>query len=1114
MRPTLPGIGLFSEAEFIRQTLRQIATGNFHAARFFLCCLRFERGRALMESLIESRSPDIFVQTQQIRTGVELRWMEMQLFCALDDGMPLFPMIVASTVDAELAQLNYKPFKQIVSALADVEKRPGDLKRIADFVRKFLKFMKESRVLANVLLSKCQQYFSKIPIEQLYKEHLFDAFNLLPSIDPMMVTGLDFEYTKAKDMEVLFQIPAIVRRSEIADHIQNQIMAKHFWPDCTPYESEREIRSLVDTTILSSVHFIDRIRKLSKHFFDSDNFPNAYKAASQPPFQGIGLWIFVSHAAKHFARDFHEFSSALANVQEPPSAISDLIQRFKNDERFYAQMRAITGQIFTSEDLGSRSVPAYLLQFLTAADAGPFYDFHNNALFCISDRDRIQDSDFAWSYFATDAMLRMLAAPEIEMEALEHMESYVRNVRNTVAKRGIVADLFSLIFLEVDGRFMCKRSKAEVLITSLIGLSDDKELVRCGIDGHLHLQLAHVCRPGEDLRDAFIPVQALLYNALRSEQWERVDVIASISPRDAPFIRVFKSVRNFAQKKFLDRSSDHLALCEISLCFAYQKTLVEARDLPDEAVEVLTRRQKAKSENHIKCIKTLKKVYLNPIIAKFTKMSATQWDLPTLAKNVPVLRLLSSFSSYLDRLVPLVLTARLVENVAAALKMNPYQRLHGLLRAGKMTEAEDMAVLLQQDLREIVLMDGSYSTDVIRRFMPDHPVVILASMLTARGVQVGDELEPETVCGRLYYKRLPQGSRAAETVAAAAQDRLIGFTTKLDLPDPESLPAVRFGTALDGFGEDAILRGIEALLAQPTANAVTIAELSFSVDRSVFSELLMRRAENGNIEALAAIAANAAVDGHIFDRLEFLAQVSSEDRIAPFPLAECLKRLFLWKRFQKGSRFLALFENVCDCVTALVECIRGSDDKLGVYHRAGRLKVRVLDALGISEADLSNVHLEAIPRAWWSPSASAERMLSDHIGDDPDTVVSILGKFPQFDLDSGFLNFVLTILDQPISQLIAAIGQFLPVCRNVSRFLGHLSPHLEKKVDALSIVDAEGEEAALSGLIGLDNLLRRSESSTFSRRVSVLRAIVEHRPQTVYGLSYRVAHPGDRLYDL
>ena len=65
--------------------------------------------------------------------------------------------------------------------------------------------------------------------------------------------------------------------------------------------------------------------------------------------------------------------------------------------------------------------------------------------------------------------------------------------------------------------------------------------------------------------------------------------------------------------------------------------------------------------------------------------------------------------------------------------MTIYQNLKKLLREEKMKEAENLAVMLEQDLLGQVLHDVGYPPGVIRSLTPDFPLVGVASVIASSG---------------------------------------------------------------------------------------------------------------------------------------------------------------------------------------------------------------------------------------------------------------------------------------------------------------------------------------------------------------------------------------------
>jgi hypothetical protein len=213
----------------------------------------------------------------------------------------------------------------------------------------------------------------------------------------------------------------------------------------------------------------------------------------------------------------------------------------------------------------------------------PFLDFSTTPLFCISDDDRATDSDFVWCFFAIDTIIRIIETPSLDIGLVEELENLIRRVDDQNVKEAIVIDLFSLVFLRTD-HFICDLEKAEMLVTSLMSFSTQKEFVRCGVESHLHLQLAKLVAQGKTLDNAFTPVCILLCESLKGRDWQKVDFIASVSPRDAPFVRAFRTVQEFRAKGTVDAAStDKLALNEIALYFPNQKSLIDKTYFKAEA---------------------------------------------------------------------------------------------------------------------------------------------------------------------------------------------------------------------------------------------------------------------------------------------------------------------------------------------------------------------------------------------------------------------------------------------------------------------------------------------------------------------------------------------------
>jgi hypothetical protein len=85
--------------------------------------------------------------------------------------------------------------------------------------------------------------------------------------------------------------------------------------------------------------------------------------------------------------------------------------------------------------------------------------------------------------------------------------------------------------------------------------------------------------------------------------------------------------------------------------------------------------------------------------------------------------------------------------------MNPYQQIVMLLREEKVAAAEGLAALVQRDLAELVLLDGSYSLSVVLQVARGLPLVAIASVLcSAPSAEPPGVIAPKSVCANLLHR--------------------------------------------------------------------------------------------------------------------------------------------------------------------------------------------------------------------------------------------------------------------------------------------------------------------------------------------------------------------------
>jgi hypothetical protein len=241
--------------------------------------------------------------------------------------------------------------------------------------------------------------------------------------------------------------------------------------------------------------------------------------------------------------------------------------------------------------------------------------------------------------------------------------------------------------------------------------------------------------------------------------------MASESDADKAFVNIFKAVNTFRETGRIE-STDPLAVLELALSFEHKDKFPEiaTEGFAEEVCRVLSSRQSIVTKNHLKCPKVLRASYLGQVLKKFKRMGGTEWLVPTLPEQYSYLRLLHSFASYLDKLIPVLLSGDQGsgKRVSDVLAMTPYQNLKQLLNEEKMQEAEELAGMLQQDLLHMVLEDGSYPPGVVRYLTKDFPIVGVTSVLVSQVKCDENLVTVPSACQTLFEKRIMDDLDAAD----------------------------------------------------------------------------------------------------------------------------------------------------------------------------------------------------------------------------------------------------------------------------------------------------------------------------------------------------------------
>jgi hypothetical protein len=1097
--------------------IEHLCIGNFSLARFFFKILPSALADEILDAFLTSSPPSIFIPNSQVRSAVRLAWAAHQIRVSLceEDDRTFSAVDSDFTFDQEGSVMRTKYATALRNAMSEFDRNPQDEARLLQLGAAFMTCLAKCRPLAAVFLPQYESFFAECPTDSLLSAFKYPVFELFSSPDNINFASVSFSYSNVKEYQDLFQIPLGYERPELFAYVQSRVFAGHFYPDSPPYESDRVIRSLAGTAVLSCRHFVDLLRTTSLKDYKAGNYAAAYRNADGG-FDSIGMWIFLAHACNEFEEKFPLFNASLPEIGDTSKSIAaDFIQRHRNDVEFFSMLRRFAGQILTKDDLVAKSVPSYLVQFLVQGNTAPFDEFYRLRLFCLTDADRGRDCDFVYSYFALDAMLGYLGQASINMDDADRLEGFVQNVQSIPVRRAIVMDIFSLIFLQKDERYLCPIKTADLVLTSILNYAEDPRFVAHARAGVLHLQLAKMFASGDGLEQALTPRDRLLLSSLEQRDWEIAKSIAANNPSDQPLVSLFRAVENFRETEKVDFGAvGPLTAAEIALSFAHPEGIPEIplTDLSQYISRAVAGRRQRGRKDPMKSLRVLKYMYRNSLLKKFKSLGATVWEVPSLPPAYKGLVLLYSFCQYLDKLVPVLLKAGerdMVRKVADVLAMTPYQNLKQLLREEKMREAEELAIMLQQDLLDLVLHDGGYPPAVTRYLTAEFPVVGVASVIVSSVKCPENLVQRESACRRLFAIRMDEQANVAERGARAAF--VGGQKPGIATDSWERRRETSFALRPEGLAEADTIRIIDGLFREREVNIDAVVELSFCVSSDRFSKLLFDSASNANIKAIGRIIQRCAIDGKTFDALNLLVNLD-RDGVSPFPVTVAVRTIIGKKWFDRAAAIVRAFDDICDFFPVLIDCLRSAQDKLAVYRLSERLRPRLLRELGVKEIELGNVFLDAIPPEWRTSGQSPEQTVAAHLQNDLDKCVEVLRQFDSIDVDAAFVTTLRGL--SKTEEIVARVTQFLPTCRSPDALADAIAPLFERQISRLVVVDLVSEDAAVATISDVAALWSHFQPTEFARRIDVLRAIADRRPYAVHKLSYAFTGFGAELLPL
>jgi hypothetical protein len=769
-------------------------------------------------------------------------------------------------------------------------------------------------------------------------------------IDALNIVGVDFDRVSLnndKEIRCFFSLPSSYVNPGFAQQVQDSFFVRHCYPRRSFFDSGSVVSAVVNTAVLGNQHFVDLVCHAGMKLLRFGRFQQGLEQLALFPELRAATVVAVIGQKM----DDVEWLRALIGEEFSDTTVQSTVSRIANDFRVLERMQEKLKRVVTLREIRTISIPRELVRESGAAE------LLSEPLFSVSDHDRFVDREFDLAAsLLTDVLRWIKLENENQIEqTMGDMDFRLLDFSPDGILPGLLVDLFSLVFLQKKGKFVCGLKAARNFIAKLITADTGGDPIFSSIlkSTHQKLQVLEFMVNDDSLDHLFIPNPSLFVAVVRANEPGLAESLAGVDPKFSRLLALIKDVQKW-------RSGNPRAILspaanvEIERCFGTEN------------------RMRLWSDFNLKW--------------RFPDETAVEWIIPDGLAAAP---LTHGFSTYLSEFLPHLLNTC---PAGSALRLSFPGLVAHLFDHGHVDLAEKLASLYRLDLDEVVL-EWSHDSD---RYAP--APVILARKIAAQQFSESDPV----LLRRLA--RLPASSRRRITDLAKPIPVSFHAPARFDLASLLDLIVKLDRTEAEGVPSDFCLEVLKRLLAEPVLDQDLIVDLAFRVPPPSLEDLIESAISLENLDVLVNVC--SVVAPGVVDRLDFLRDIRDVG-VSPFPLRSCLQALISRRLYERASVFCAFFGLHINSLPILrEEAFRLVKDgaPLGpLLHFFPGLRTDIPEPFPTGLRDDQRPDFFAsLPPEWTvheTESATIWANMSDRA-----TVLSILERFPDVSIDHELLQ--------------------------------------------------------------------------------------------------------------
>ncbi|OHS96073.1 hypothetical protein TRFO_37801 [Tritrichomonas foetus] len=1133
--------------------VRHVCIGNPDIATAFFIILSNEQKQKILKSFFDVQPPPIFKPSNKIPSVYHYRWIVNNLAYYFDiENIPQLEFSPKQKLI--LSSLNSKTLQSIQKFITNPSlKISKDLQmKLAHLL---LKLYHENYPLFEWLIPDFQKMYENIPFSKLFSQFNYQSLFLLSNFDHINFNEISFFFNDNVENETFYETSNILVDGRPIHAFQTAICKAHPYPDPGTLT---EYLSLIHTTIYKQTFYVDIIKKSIEEIKNKNQ--NLTDAVIRASFLGdMQSWTFLSLFQNVLNHEFYILNSeqieSVSFLCE--NIVTDLLKRLKNDQILYNSIRELTGNLIKATDFLEKSLPFRLIHYLKNINADIATKNLRVPLFCLTDKDRICDNDFLNSYYAIVSTLKAITVQKFEdIEPIaENIEICIENIQNIEKKESIVKDIFSLLFLQINEKFICRPLTAQALLTVLLSCSDENilEYLQCGL---VQINIGQQISKNQlSFTETLRSTKTQLFESLVDNNDTVAEHLSKLNKVNKNLFDCFKTVHYFQKlrvqgdfdnnnklngenNEYSDEDDSELKINiknrtineieEVALSVEGHDdlfSLIKDHSSKEEVRELV---KIVDYKKPYKLFKVFSKGKFNFLKDKITSYNAEEWQTPTFPENKNETKLFKGLFEYLDLMIPPLLNGNSIKSV---LTKSADEMVDELLEKDEFDQAEKIADRMKIDIQKRVLSSLKYRRNCYEKYSEESIPVLSAIAVLANWKDFDSN-------SRIIMKiiNLEENQRNLLLKYILLYKNNFRNNTEYNNLNKEIKIPSSFEKIHDkiDFYDNYFENGFEVDESFLTAtlnenNFDLFEELSFRTSIDLNEKVINQNLNDKNIDPLAELAKRIPVSLKFLKKISFLKELKTKYNYSINSIEKLFNIILLEPNYLLAGKLFQIFEDKQEYFSQIVKAslinitnikdYENVQDQLdyGIVAVNPFMKAEIIDHFHhiqiLAKTELFKVN---IPKSW-NYVENMEKTVCANIKD-TENVLNILKVYNQVNCDQAIIDFANKTIIQNLQ--LSSIDKIEKLQKFSHKFYSVIKKKIllfeflqEKLIDVLLNVNVElieSEIKLIQNLSSIYKLLNKMlhtlirNNGVLDKKVSSLFHFVTQFFFTKFNFSYRL----------